>query len=78
MDLRHLVLNAHDLRLFLETIEDPAWLEVMRSCGLISLPTPGDLWPVASMSAASCKVGSDAVAELLQYVLTEARGVCEG
>ncbi len=52
VELRSIAMNSHHLRLFLERLEDSAWLDPMRECGLIGLPRPGELWPVNSLARA--------------------------
>lgn len=74
-ELRRLALNAHHVRLFLERVEDPAWLEPMRESSLIGLPQPGVSWPVAALTGSSRKLLDKDVAELLQRLLADVRSL---
>lgn len=71
VELRSLAMNPHHLRLFLERLEDSAWLEPMRVDGLIGLPRPGELWPVVSLVGTARGIDDESVADLLRRVLDE-------
>lgn len=73
VEFRSLAMNAHHLRLFLERLEDPAWLEPMREGGLIGLPQPGELWSVTSLVGKSRRLPDEAVSHLLQRILDDLR-----
>ncbi|WP_020578864.1 hypothetical protein [Actinopolymorpha alba] len=83
VEFRSLALNAHHLRLFLERLEDPAWLEPMREVGLIELPQLGEPWPVTSLAGESRRLPDAAVTGLLErllgdlkYELKDRRAAC--
>ena len=74
-EFRGLALNAHHLRLFLERITDPAWLEPLRQGGLIGLPQPGEPWPVAALTSETRRLPDERVGVLLQTFLAEVKTV---
>lgn len=68
-ELRSLMLNSHHVRLFLQRLVDPAWLEPMQQVGLVGLPVTGEPWPVAALTADSRGVPDSVVAGLLQSMM---------
>jgi hypothetical protein len=70
-EFRGLALNGHHLRLFLERITDPAWLDALWQGGLIGLPQLGEPWPIAALTGATSRLPDERVAELLQTLLAE-------
>jgi hypothetical protein len=78
VEFRSLAMSAHHLRLFLERLEDPAWLEPMREGGLIGLPQPGELWPVTSLAGKSRKLSAEAVSGLLERLLDDLKSRPKG
>lgn len=70
-EFRSLATNTHHLRLFLERLEDPAWLEPLREDGLIGLPQPGEPWPVNALVRDSRKLPDEVVANLLGRLLED-------
>jgi hypothetical protein len=70
-EFRALALNAHHLRLFLERLADPAWLEPLHGDGLIGLPKPGQMWPVAALTGSGRRLPDDRVARLLNDLLAD-------
>ena len=65
-ELRSLALNGNHVRLFLERLADPAWLEPMRQTGLIELPVAGEPWPVAALTTDGRRVADEVVAGVLE------------
>lgn len=70
-ELRSLALNGHHVRLFLQHLADPAWLEPMRQAGLIGLPASGEFWPVAALTTESRRVSDAAVVGVFEQILRE-------
>lgn len=77
-EFRALALNAHHLRLFLERLTDPAWLERLHRGGLIGLPTPGQMWPVAALTGSGRRLPDDRVARLLHLLLQDVKSLPKG
>ncbi|WP_371784186.1 hypothetical protein [Streptosporangium subroseum] len=76
-ELRRLVTNPHHLRLFLERVTDPAWLDVLYEHRLIQTPQPGTLWPVAGVMNGLGVTAPDQVAKLLDRVLDETKDLAK-
>ncbi|MEM9746391.1 MAG: hypothetical protein AAF945_06830 [Actinomycetota bacterium] len=70
-ELRSLALNGNHVRLFLERLADPAWLEPMRRAGLIGLPVAGEPWPVAALTTDDRRVADEVVTEVLDQAVKE-------
>lgn len=74
-EFRGLALNGHHLRLFLERITDPAWLEPLRQGGLIGLPHPGEPWSIPALTGKTRRLPDERVGELLRTLLAEVKTV---
>lgn len=70
-ELRSLALNGHHVRLFLQHLADPAWLQPMRQAGLLGLPVAGEPWPVAALTTDSRRVADTVVAGVLEQMVDE-------
>lgn len=71
--LRELATNPHHLRLFLGQLVDPAWLTPLYETGLIQLPQPGLLWPVAGLLDGLGRTSPTEVAGLLERMLADSK-----
>lgn len=72
---RALGTSNHHLRLLLERLEDPAWLDPLCSCGLIGLPQPLEPWPVAALTREPRRLPDTYVVDLLERLLASAQGL---
>ncbi len=70
-ELRSLALNGNHVRLFLQRLADPVWLEPMRQAGLIGLPKADEPWPVAALTMDSRRVADEVVAGVLEQMVEE-------
>jgi hypothetical protein len=70
-ELRRLATDDHHLRLFFSEITDAAWLEPLHQAGVAQLPSRSAPWPVAALLPGLGKTSSEAVAALLNRLLTD-------
>lgn len=69
-EFRELALTEHHIRLFLEHLTDPEWLQPLRQEGFIALSkTTESSWPVIALTGENHKIPGQCVADTLMNLL---------
>lgn len=76
-ELRTLATSSHHVRLFLERLQDPGWLEPLRDAELITLPEPQSPWPVAALTGPNRQLPDERVVELLDQLLSDVQALAK-
>ena len=74
-ELRSLATSSHHIRLFLERLQDPDWLQPLRAAELIKLPEPQSPWPVAVLTGPNRQLPDERVVELLVQLLSDVQAL---
>ncbi|MGH9026759.1 MAG: hypothetical protein ACRDWD_11700, partial [Acidimicrobiia bacterium] len=71
--LQILAVNAHHLSLFFSHLQSTAWIDSLWDAGLITLPEPGEPWPLIGLVDAFAHDEAECIADLLRRMLDNLR-----